>query len=577
MFCTACAAANPPASRSCRRCGNGLQGRAAPVGRAAAAGLRRRLAPVLYGLPVLVLLTTGAAVYRAARAEPAAWYARAEAAVVAGSPTEALAAYTAAAGYRDAETRREAVAAAFAPHRAAYEAAVAAAEAGDDAAATALVAPVVAALPGYEEARLLLAHARAARADALWRQAAAAEGRRDWLAAERALAALAAVAPADANLDNRLAALRRAHAPLVFSRDRALYLVGPGGADERLFLDAVPAAWPTWSPDRTRVAFTSPEADGGIALYVVGTEGASPTRLAGGLRPYAGPVWSPDGARIAYAAAGGWGGRDAVGAPDPAGVRVVEVATGRVTDVTGGRVRDALYPSWSPGGDRLAFVSRAADAGGGYDPPPASVDPVAPAPDGIAPAGEVYVATLATGAIVDVSGGRVLNPWRVAWSPADDRLLVYTRDPGMSYDRDRARLVLIDPVTGALRDLPTGGETVTMPVWSPTGDRLAYVAGQETVVIRAPDGETRRLDLGAPISRFLAWSPDAGALVAVAESAGSPSFLVPLDGDPRAAPSPLRLDHDVDRRHAGAPQWSPTNPAPPPRPPTVAGTALDHG
>jgi Tol biopolymer transport system component len=372
-----------------------------------------------------------------------------------------------------------------------------------------------------------LADARRQRADALRLQADAAEGRRDWPAAERALAALLAVDPGDAAVADRLAALQRQHAPLVLALDRALWLVGPDGADERLLADAVPAAWPTWSPDRARIAFTSPDVGGEIALYVVGADGSGLTRLADGLRPYVGPAWSPDGTRIAFATEGGWADRANQVAPDPAGIRVVEVATGLVADVTGGRVREPLYPTWSPTGDRLAFVSRDPEDGfgaGGSTLPAGAV----------LPSGEVYVATLATGAIANVSAGRVPHPWRVAWSPADERILVYTREPGMSYDRDRVRVVLLDARDGRVADLPSGNERITMPVWSPDGERVAYVAGEQEVVVRAVDGSAvTRIDLDAVLSRFLTWSPDGGALVAVAENAERPSFLVPLDDPER--------------------------------------------
>jgi len=587
MFCTACATTNLIGASRCRVCGSGLAGPGAnrPTGGREGADARRPVRQALYAAALVAVVVVIAGATGAVRDGPNRWYAQGEAAAAAGRYPEAIAAFAAAGDHADAAARRDALVARFAPHQAAYRDAAAARAAGDFDRAVELLRPVVRALPRYEEAALLLSEARTLRAAELTQAANAAEARRDWLAAERALAALVALAPADGPAAERLAALRRDHAPLVLGRDRALWLVGPDGTDDRLLFDQLPAAWPTWSPDRRQLAFTAAMDDGDIALVVLDLERGSWRRVAGGLRPYAGPAWSPDGGRIAYAA-GGSGGP--FGAAAEAGIRVVDLATGRVSDVTGGRVRNAIYPSWSPDGERLAFVSRVEETGG-YTVAPAAGNPGRRPADAV-PTGELYAATLATGELTNLSQGRIPHPWRAAWSPADtgqgEAILVYTREPGMSYDRDRARLALLDPVNGGLTDLPTAGERVTMPVWSPDGRRLAYVAGEDTLVARTIGGGARRFTVDSSLSRFVAWAPDGRTLLAVAEGMGGPSYVVPLDeppadpagDDPPVAPEPepVRLAYDADRRQSGSPQWSPVHLAPAAAPMAVAGTGLDR-
>ena len=572
MFCTACAALNAVAARSCHDCGTGLRPWPEPGHLASPArpGRLRLVRLVLMLTPVALLLVLGGGYVRGIWTEPSVWMGRAEVAVAAGRYAEALDAYAAAGDYDGADRHRAELATVLDRYRPASDAAAAALAAGQPEAAMRLIAPVVAGLPGDGDAAELLTNARVQYADELRRDASDAEARRDWLAAERALAAIVAVDPSDLLAAERLATVRRDHAPIVFTRDRMLYLVGPDGTDERLVTDERSAAWPTWSPDRTRIAFTSTDDGAGqIALYVVNVDGTGLTRLAEHLRPYSGPVWSPDGASIAFAVEGG--GEELVGQtePNPAGIQVVDVATGRVSDLTAGRIREPLYPSWSPTGDRLAFVSRGPESNFEFGDSTGAIEVGYPA-------GEVYVVDVATREMTNLSAGRVDHPWRLAWSPVDERVLVYTRDPGMSYDRDQTRLTLLNAVSGEKRLLTAGGERLTMPVWSPDGQRLAYAAGEETLVIRDLTGGMHRVVLDTLISRFVTWSADGTAVLAVGDGVNRPSFVVPVDAEPDTTLSPLYLRQDNDRRQAGAPRWSPINPVQPPAPPTVSGTALDH-
>ena len=60
-----------------------------------------------------------------------------------------------------------------------------------------------------------------------------------------------------------------------------------------------PADGMAWSPDRTRVAFTS-NRDGDDEIYVMDADGSNKQRLTDNDADDRGPVWSPDGYVIAF-------------------------------------------------------------------------------------------------------------------------------------------------------------------------------------------------------------------------------------------------------------------------------------
>jgi len=574
-FCPACAAPNGGAATRCAACGGAAERRplaADPDHRGRrAAGARLVLALV----PLLLLAVAVAGLAAAERAGQAAQYARAEAAAAGGRYEEAVAAFAAAGEHRDAPARRAAFAAALAPAAAGRDRAAAALAAGDAEAAIAALRPVVRALPGDEEASALLAEARGRRRADLVQAAAAAEAGRDWLAAERALAELAAdpaaSSPGQPDPAARLAALRRQHAPLLLARDRALWLVGPDGADDRLLLDGIPAARPVWSPDRSTVAFLSAAEDGGrgaSTLYVVGADGRNPRRVSAGVHPNALPAWSPDGGRIAYTSVAAWDLRRGEGR---LAVHVVDVATGANRDVTaaldaeqvaGGAVRHAMSPWWTPDG-RLAVIARAA-----------GVDPNRPAEG----AGDLFLLDLARGTAANLTQGRVPDLLRAFWSPRGDRALLWTRAwraAGGALE-SRADLLLLDPATGALTPAAEGIDTPATgwtPAWAPDGERFAFFDGASTLVLQDEAGGQRRLDLDGDFSGALSWAPGGGALFAAATDPGRPSVVIDLAA-PGFAITPLPLAYDADWR-TGSPQWAPVLPTPDPAPPGLDGTGLD--
>jgi Tol biopolymer transport system component len=522
--------------------------------------LRTSLRRGLYLLPILAVLLATTRYVDGARARQrtaAAAYQRAQAAEAAGDYLTAIDAYGEARGYRDATQRQAAVVDRLAPYRDAYLAGVTALENGryDDAIAALL--PVVRDLPTYEDAAFLLERARSARHDELIRAVDRAAVNADWLTAERSLVALVAENPSDQDLAGRLAEVRRDHAPLVFARDGNLYLVGPNGGDERLLTDAVAAAWPVWSPDRGRIAFVSVQGttNNGGSLYVINGDGSGMKEVATAVRTDVAPAWSPDGGRIAFV-----GGPNATGEPtySTQSVRYVDLATGVVTDVAKGLIANPASPTWSPTGDRLAFVSR--------------VMGQQSALDARYPPGGVYVANLATGEVAAVQSGPLFGARRVTWSPSRDDLLVYSRANGSTTGNES--ISVIDLRTGQYPYVFGTSHDASTPVWSPDGNSFAFVLDGSTLHVETLGSRSRTIDLGFAGGRALTWSPDGQAVVVLGTWSGATSLVVPLRGG-AGTPRHLDIGFDTDRRFSGAPQWAPLTRATPVGPPTLAGTAGD--
>lgn len=123
---------------------------------------------------------------------------------------------------------------------------------------------------------------------------------------------------------------------------------------------------PAWSPDGTRIAFSS-RRDGNYELYTMEPNGDGVKRLTDTRSAEAEPAWSPDGSSIAYAAhlihvedGCGWmgipisPGSGEPGAEAP-GIYVLNVGRNRHQKLSAG---DGLTdPTWSPDGLSIGFVS----------------------------------------------------------------------------------------------------------------------------------------------------------------------------------------------------------------------------
>ena len=131
--------------------------------------------------------------------------------------------------------------------------------------------------------------------------------------------------------------------------DSKLYVMDSDGTDVTP-LTAGPDFSPAWSPDGARIAFTSTRDNGVTEIYVMNADGSNQTRLTDNLVPDFDPSWSPDGSKIAFSHEGGNPG-------DNSEIYVMNANGTGVANLTNSALRADVLASWSPDGTKIAFVS----------------------------------------------------------------------------------------------------------------------------------------------------------------------------------------------------------------------------
>ena len=171
----------------------------------------------------------------------------------------------------------------------------------------------------------------------------ASKGRVAWVAV---LAGLVAVGVADVAVRWR-AGSRSANAPAALRR----VTFAPGLEDE-----------PTFSPDGKFLAYTTDER-GNLDVVVQPLSGGEVIRIAESDADEAEPAWSPDGAKIAFVSARDHGGRLGVALNVSTLEQYLNAKFGDIflIPALGGAAvklaEDGYYPSWSPDGKRIVFMS----------------------------------------------------------------------------------------------------------------------------------------------------------------------------------------------------------------------------
>jgi len=230
---------------------------------------------------------------------------------------------------------------------------------------------------------------------------------------------------------------------------------------------------PAWSPDRSKIAFSSWSAGNygrdNYEIWVMNANGTGQTRLTNNAADDYGPAWSPDGSRIAFYAEGD-GNED---------ILVMNANGTGQTRLTNNAADDS-YPAWSPDGTKIAFES---ERDGSW---------------------EIYVMNANGTGQTRLTSNSEFDGYP-AWSP-DGSKIVFSSGLHVDWGWDMYEMNADGSGQTKLTNNNYLGDEAD-PSWSPDGTQIAFTYGWDIWVMNADGMGWTQLTTSAYWDMEPAWSP----------------------------------------------------------------------